>query len=318
VIRSARIRAFVAAGAVCAAPLTAHASTVEALAVRDIYRPFFDSLVLSDYGEIQAALANGGLVPLPRDYWRFNVVLRLDGTNPIGEKDLANQPSYLTARPATVGCLLDLASRVKSGPVEVTSLVRHLGYQEALRATNWNATTELPTHTMGIAFDIAIINTPPETVLEIRDVLRQMTEAGDILAIGERHQLVFHVVPHPSRLGHYAEVYARAMREGAGFSIPNEWSYALAPSVTWEIAALRPTEDFAEEWWAAENVPADVAIEVRPEVARELAPARMPMPPPAPESIADRYFGFFGGLLTSAWERVSKIFATSNGDVTSS
>jgi hypothetical protein len=335
---STRIRALLAAGVfLCALPAPASAvrvvrypsvsdmmtemvpqSTMAALAIRDIYRPFLDSLVLSDYTQIQTAIANGGLVPLPPDPLRFNVMLRLDGSNPIGEKDLANQASYLTARPAAIGCLLDLAARVKSGPVEVTSLVRHSDYQDALRATNWNATTQVPTHTMGIAFDVAIVNSPLATVAEIRDVLRQMSEAGDILVIGERHQLVFHVVPHPSRFGHYAEVYARALREGPGFTVPIEWEYALTPSAIAEVAALRPTEAFAAEWWAAENVPVDVAIEVRPEAVRDLpAPRALPEPAP-PDFRGGRYLDFFGGLLTSAWERVSKIFATSNGVVTSS
>jgi hypothetical protein len=337
---STRIRALLAAGAfLCALPAPASAvrvatphlsvndimtemaprSTMAALAIRDIYRPFFDPLVLSDYAQIEMAIANGGLVPLPPDPSRFNVALRLEGSNPIGEKDLANQASYLTARPAAIGCLLDLASRVKSGPVEITSLVRHSDYQEALRATNWNATTQLPTHTMGIAFDVAIVNSPLATVVEIRDVLRQMSEAGDVLVIGERHQLVFHVVPHPARLGHYAELYARALREGPGFSVPVDWNYALTPTAIAEVAALRPTEAFAAEWWAAGNVPVDVAIEVRPEAVRELAPAPRAIPePPPPDFGAGRYFDFVGGLLTSAWERVSKIFATSNGVVTSS
>ncbi len=65
-------------------------------------------------------------------------------------------------------------------------------------------------HTMGLAFDIALVNTPLPQVYEIRDVLLKMQEAGDILVIGERKQLVFHVVPHPSRLGHFTDVYARA------------------------------------------------------------------------------------------------------------
>ena len=54
-------------------------------------------------------------------------------------------------------------------------------------------------------------NTPLATVLETRDVLQEMSDAGDILLIVERQQLVFHVVPQPSRLGWYADVYARAM-----------------------------------------------------------------------------------------------------------
>src|ERR1041384_7287032 len=81
---------------------------------------------------------------------RFNVRVRLDGLSPIGEMDMSRQASYVSARAATIGCLLDVASRVKSGPIEVTSLVRHLGYQQQLRATNVNATDDVPTHALGM------------------------------------------------------------------------------------------------------------------------------------------------------------------------
>ena len=120
---------------------------------------------------------------------------------------------YIAARPETIGALLEVASRVRSGPLEITSLVRHSEYQEALKTTNGNANTSVPMHTMGLAFDIALVNTPLKTVYEIRDVLRRMQAAGDILVIGERQQLVFHVVPHPSRLGHFMDVYAKAVAD---------------------------------------------------------------------------------------------------------
>jgi hypothetical protein len=140
----------------------APASKESALAIRDSYRPFLDLLALDDFHQIEAGLANGGLVPLPNDPERFNVRVRLDGLSPIGEMDMSRQASYVSARAATIGCLLDVASRVKSGPIEVTSLVRHLGYQQQLRATNHNATDDVPTHALGMAFDIAMVNTAAE------------------------------------------------------------------------------------------------------------------------------------------------------------
>src|SRR5262245_14984614 len=131
-------------------------SAHDAALMRDVYQPYADSLALDDFTQIEDGLATGGLVRLPLGAERFNIRVRLDGTNPIGEKDLAHQSSYVAARAATIGCLLDVASRVKSGPIEVTSLVRHLEYQQQLRATNANAITELPTHALGMAFDIAM------------------------------------------------------------------------------------------------------------------------------------------------------------------
>ena len=164
----------------------APASMRSAIAIRETYRPFLDVLELDDFEQIEAGLANGGLVPLPADSERFNVRVRLDGISPIGEMDMSRQASYVSARAATIGCLLDVASRVKSGPIEVTSLVRHLGYQQQLRATNLNATDDVPTHALGMAFDIAMVNTPMKTVREIRDVLQRMSAEGDILVIAER------------------------------------------------------------------------------------------------------------------------------------
>ena len=177
--------------------------------IRGVYQEYLELLMLNGYVDIEGALDNGGLVPLPADPLRYNLQPRLDGPHPIGEKDLGNQSSYIAARPATIGVLLEIASRVKSGPLEITSLVRHGEYQQSLRATNTNATTSVPMHTMGLAVDIALVNSSLETVYEIRDALRTMQRHGDILFVGERRQLVFHVVPHPSRLGYFTDVYIR-------------------------------------------------------------------------------------------------------------
>src|SRR5262245_3676130 len=243
------------------------ASTRSAIAIRETYRPFLNLLALDDFDQIEEGLATGGLVPLPVDSERFNVRVRLDGTSPIGEKDMTRQASYVSARPATIGCLLDVASRVKSGPIEVTSLVRSLGYQHQLRITNANATPDVPTHALGVAFDVAMLNTPLKTVREIRNVLRQMTAAGDILVIAERHQLVFHVVPQPSRLGWYAEVYAHAINNEP-WTRPVDARTSLIPEVTTAISSFQPTPAYAAEWWAADNVPLDVPISVRVEPDR--------------------------------------------------
>jgi hypothetical protein len=249
-------------------------------AINHVYRRHLDLLVLNRFGALEGALGTGGLVPLPPDPLRFNVKPRVEGVSPIGEKDLDNQASYISARPAALGALLEVASRVESGPVEVTSLVRHSEYQDALRKTNGNARTSVPTHTMGLAFDIALLNTPLKTVYEIRDVLRQMQAAGDILVIGERNQLVFHVVPHPSRLGHFDEVYARAVAAtmpGANvipFALPSATPRAqLMPMVSAEFA-VHPTADFAKEWWASDGADSDLLIEVAPQAPTALTAPR--------------------------------------------
>lgn len=282
-------------------------------AIRQAYREHLDFLVLDEFDELQGALVNGGLAPLPADPLRFNLKPRLSGPSPIGEKDLDHQVSYIAARPATIGCLLDVASRVKSGPLEITSLVRHTEYQGSLRATNVNATTSVPMHTMGLAFDISLVNTPLATVYEIRDVLRRMQKAGDLLFIGERKQLVFHVVPHPSRLGHFADVYARFLgapqnpkgTHVVAFSAVHERDGATAtPSVKAEIVAILPSQEFAAEWWAADHARADVAVEVapaeEPQPERPAPAAGFPSPP-----IGGRLLVLLGALVLVMWRTVA-------------
>lgn len=293
------------------APQSARASK----AIKAAYRPHLDLLVLDRYDDLAGALWNGGIAPLPHDALRFNVAPRVDGPSPIGEKDLAHQVSYIAARPATIGALLEVASRVRSGPVEVTSLVRHTEYQGALRATNLNATTSVPMHTMGLAFDIALVNTPLETVREIRDVLVQMRNAGEILFIGERKQLVFHVVPHPSRLGHFTEVYTQAL----GAPVPSNRPQVVKlsqpgrrgpsqPSVTAEVISVLPSQEFVGEWWAATHDGTDVTVHV--------APAPEPAISTTPAAAAERrapweatpLLAFSLTIAGAAWRRVTRVY----------
>jgi hypothetical protein len=273
--------------------------------IKESYRDHMDLLVLSKYAALEGALANGGLVPLPADPLRFNLRPRVEGASPIGEKDLDNQHSYIAARPETIGALLEVASRVRSGPLEITSLVRHSEYQEALKTTNGNANTSVPMHTMGLAFDIALVNTPLKTVYEIRDVLRRMQAAGDVLVIGERQQLVFHVVPHPSRLGHFMDVYAKAVADatpGANvIGLPETETSSAHPmaEVVAEVIEVRPTDAFAEEWWAADDTQSDLTIEVSS---------------PALASV-DEHTSLFGRMAAGCLSLVSGLLETMRGIV---
>lgn len=246
-------------------------SAQSAESIKRMYQEHLEFLTLREYGELAGALDNGGLVPLPQNALRYNIVPRLDGLHPIGEKDLTNQSSYTSARAATIGALLEIASRVKSGPIEVTSLVRHSDYQEELRSTNPNANTSVPVHTMGLAVDIGLVNTPLDTIYELRDVLRRMQDAGDILFIGERRQLVFHVVPHPSRLGHFNDVYLKAVGEpltsrSAGvvafLDAPRLIPPQINPNVTTEIIGVFPAEGPIHNLWV--EMPRAVAKAVPP------------------------------------------------------
>jgi hypothetical protein len=200
---------------------------------------------------------------------------------------------------------------VKSGPVEVTSLVRHTEYQGALRATNKNAITSVPMHTMGLAFDIALVNSRLETVYEIRDVLKKMQDNGEILFIGERRQLVFHVVPHPSRLGHFTNVYTRALGAPDGGSDTHLVAFSdggdhtrgtRIPTVTTEVIAVLPTPEFSDEWWAADHTRADVTIDVTPDLTRA-APV---VSDTAALALAGRLMAILGTLFAIAWRFVTR------------
>jgi hypothetical protein len=90
-------------------------------------------------------------------------------------------------------------------------------------------------------------------------VLQEMRAAGDILFIGERQQLVFHVVPHPSRLGYFTGMYAQAV--GAVSSAqsvevvapgpPRLASLHPTPRVVTDIVAVTPLPTEWEAWRAA-------------------------------------------------------------------
>ena len=269
-----------------------------AAAIRDEYRPYIAPLALDRFEDIEKGLATGGLVPLPHDLERFNVRIRREGASPIAEMDLAHQDSYMSARAATLGCLFDVASRVTSGPIEITSLVRHLEYQNELRATNANAITDVPTHALGLAFDIAIVNTPLATVLELEDVLRSMSDAGDILVIAEREQLVFHVVPQPWRLGWYTDVYTRAVN-GEPWGPPLD-DGRFTPAVVSTIASLQPMPGWAAEWWAAQNVPVDLWAAVHADLGDAPGPALDDTRPRSPTG-----FALLGELLSTTWRWLS-------------
>jgi hypothetical protein len=179
-------------------------SATHGAAIRDAYAPAVATLSLANRASLRQAIANGSIMALPPDVAARNLRPRLTGRHPIGEADLPHQHLYLGARPETVGLLLEVASRVRSAPLQVTSLARHEEYQRRLARTNANARTAVPTHAMGLAFDISILHTSLAHATEIRDVLRAMARKGDLHFVAERRQLVFHVVPAPARRAHFA------------------------------------------------------------------------------------------------------------------
>jgi hypothetical protein len=193
----------------------ARESRANAARIRTLYAPEVDELAFENRRHLAAALDQGHVVRLPARH-AVNVRPRLSGAHPIGEADLASQHLYVGARPETLGLLLHVAARVPAANLEVTSLVRHNAYQQLLARRNANARATVPTHTMGLAFDISILNVPLSVARQIRDVLTQMAADGDLLYIAERRQLVFHVVPAPKRRAFYAAVFETLTRVPRG------------------------------------------------------------------------------------------------------
>jgi hypothetical protein len=179
-------------------------SAVDAERIRHRYTGF---RVLTDRNALSDALGLGTLAFVPGDAELFNFRPRLRGFHPIGEKDVLHQRLYVAAHPGALGCLMQVAARVRSAALDVTSLVRHAEYQRTLQRTNPNARTQLATHTLGVAFDISVLNVPLSATQEIGHVLTVMRDSGDLFFIAEQRQFVFHVVPTPERLGFYAAVF---------------------------------------------------------------------------------------------------------------
>lgn len=185
-------------------------SRADARAIKAAYRPLMASAIFKGGEDLRRALESGELVRLSEPE-RFGLEPRLTGRSAIGGLDLENQDLYVAARPAAMGVLLEIARRVHSGPLDVTSLVRSAEYQRMLLGRNANAGTDVPTHAMGYAVDIGMLYTPMETANELRGVLEQMRAAGEIYFIGETNQLTFHVVPRPARIVEFERAYETAL-----------------------------------------------------------------------------------------------------------
>lgn len=185
-------------------------SRADALTIKEVYRPLMDSTMFADEVELRRAMDAGELVSLSSvDLPALQP--RLWGHSPIAERDLDNQHLYVALRPSAMGMLTEIVRRVTHGPVEVTSAVRSEAYQRALSRGNSNANTDVPTHVMGYAVDIGLKYSTAETARDLRRVLDEMRDAGDVYYIAERNQAVFHVVPVPSRFAHFETVYAQTL-----------------------------------------------------------------------------------------------------------
>jgi len=159
-------------------------------------------------------------------------------------------------------------------------------------------------HTMGLAFDIALVNAPLPRVQEIRRVLQEMRAAGDILFIGERQQLVFHVVPHPSRLGYFTGIYHQAVGAVSGIQTvevvapgpPRVEPARLTPRVVTEVVAVSPVSGHWQEWRDGTAAAAG-AVDSGPPAAAQTATG-----PLAAMVLMRGLLAFFAAVGTSIWK----------------
>ena len=184
-------------------------SRQDALTIKDAYRPLLGTATFADEDGLRDALADGRLVPLS-SVQVPHLQLRIWGHSPSVEGDI-DRRLYESLRPSTLGMLLDLASRIEHGPIELTSAVRTAAYQRALTGRNANAVTDVPTHVMGYAIDIGLRYASEATVRDLRKALNDMRDAGDIYFIAERNQATFHVVPALDRVRQFEMTYAQTL-----------------------------------------------------------------------------------------------------------
>jgi hypothetical protein len=217
-------------------------SLAQAAAIRASYAHEVQRLAVRDRRELAAAVDTARLVPLPAGVGQ-NIRVRRRGAHPVGEMDAPYQHLYATARPETIGCLLHVAAGVPSGTLDVTSLARHRAYQQRLARRNANARTDVPTHVMGLAFDVSVLYEPLTVAANLRDTLRSLSANGDLFFVAEQRQLVFHVVPAPARREYYAALYhAVALFPPPLISRP-PWPVFAPRKAVQHLSSVRPATD---------------------------------------------------------------------------
>lgn len=166
----------------------------------------FDDLVA-----IRFAKKSGRLVDIP---WpNFGFYPRLKKPSQIAEKDMPNQREYIAAETATAGCLLYIINELrllqgsKFTLLEVNSLVRTDETQGALRNSNSNSRTSLPTHTMGKAFDLPLRKKSGDYKRDLLFILYDLEIAGRLAFIKEGTQDTIHVVANPASDQFFSNFY---------------------------------------------------------------------------------------------------------------
>jgi hypothetical protein len=135
---------------------TADLATAKAT-LEEVFHPESETEVFDDPDEIEDAVEDGELAPLP-----FDPGLGWIPDKDLGEAadELGEDPElYRALRPEALATLSYLAGLVlyesnEAAPLRVTSAVRDREYQELLVGINPEATSEYSLHTTGWSFDV--------------------------------------------------------------------------------------------------------------------------------------------------------------------
>jgi soluble lytic murein transglycosylase-like protein len=123
----------------------------------EVFHPESSTTVFEDPGEIEKALDDGDLLPLP-DGADLGYVVD-EGMGELAPKLGVDASLYRALRPEALATLIYMASRVRAinggkGELTVTSTDRDQQYQDKLATTNDEATSAYSLHTTGYSFDI--------------------------------------------------------------------------------------------------------------------------------------------------------------------
>jgi soluble lytic murein transglycosylase-like protein len=123
----------------------------------EVFHPESETAVFATPDDVEAALDDGTLLPLPDDAGHGYAID--PGMGELAAK-LGVEPSlYRALRPEALATLIYMASRVRAinggkGELTVTSTVRDRDYQQELLGVNDQATEAYSLHTTGYSFDV--------------------------------------------------------------------------------------------------------------------------------------------------------------------
>lgn len=152
----------------------------------------------------------------------FGFALRTTGPDAIGIRDMVNQEYYLQAAPPAIGALSYIAFETHrlydamkpKGeawiPLEITSLVRPLDYQEKYDPVG---KSELPTHCTGQVFDVAYNKLPTYEKESLNFILDDIGWDGYLGFTQEsRNHDMMHIGYSPSARDFFTQIYQETIK----------------------------------------------------------------------------------------------------------